>query len=201
VVQDFELYILKHLIKVKQKCTESLAQYRNSKGFNEQVDVIINLFTCFRLKYWLFCQILRLRLCVQAVRVPGYRSRGFGFDSRHYQILWEVVGLERSPLSLVSTIEELLGRNSSGLRLEIREYGRGDPFRWLRGTLYTQNLALTSPTSGGRSVGIVRSRTKATEFVCFVFVCSQNLPINAGIESGIHYYYFPFKPFSNRQSS
>jgi hypothetical protein len=26
-------------------------------------------------------------------------------------------------------------------------------------------LALTSPTSGGRSVGIVRSRTKATELV------------------------------------
>ena len=31
--------------------------------------------------------------------------------------------------------------------------------------LYPQKLALTSPTSGGRSVGIVRSRTKATEFV------------------------------------
>ena len=30
--------------------------------------------------------------------------------------------------------------------------------------LYPQNLALTSPTGGGRSVGIVRSRTKATEF-------------------------------------
>ena len=30
--------------------------------------------------------------------------------------------------------------------------------------LYTQKLALTSPTGGGRSVGIVRSRTKATEF-------------------------------------
>jgi hypothetical protein len=29
------------------------------------------------------------------------------FDSRSYQILWEVVGLERGPLSLVSTIEEL----------------------------------------------------------------------------------------------
>jgi hypothetical protein len=26
-------------------------------------------------------------------------------------------------------------------------------------------LALTSPTGGGRSVGIVRSRTKATEFL------------------------------------
>ena len=30
--------------------------------------------------------------------------------------------------------------------------------------LYPQKLALTSPTDGGRSVGIVRSRTKATEF-------------------------------------
>jgi hypothetical protein len=29
---------------------------------------------------------------------------------------------------------------------------------------YPQKLALTSPTGGGRSVGIVRSRTKATEF-------------------------------------
>jgi len=32
---------------------------------------------------------------------------------------------------------------------------------------YPQKLALTSPTGGGRSVGIVRSRTKATEFTCF----------------------------------
>jgi hypothetical protein len=31
-------------------------------------------------------------------------------------------------------------------------------------TLYQQKLALTSPTSGGRSVGIVLSRTQATEF-------------------------------------
>ena len=30
--------------------------------------------------------------------------------------------------------------------------------------LYPQKLALTSPIGGGRSVGIVRSRTKATEF-------------------------------------
>jgi hypothetical protein len=30
--------------------------------------------------------------------------------------------------------------------------------------LYLQKLALTSPTGGGRSVGIVRSRTKAMEF-------------------------------------
>jgi hypothetical protein len=37
------------------------------------------------------------------------------------------VALERGPLSLVSTIEELLGRNSSGSGLENREYGHVDP--------------------------------------------------------------------------
>jgi hypothetical protein len=34
--------------------------------------------------------------------------------------------------------------------------GRGDSLRWPRDTLYPLNWALTSPTSGGRSVGIVR---------------------------------------------
>jgi hypothetical protein len=32
----------------------------------------------------------------------------------------------------------------------------------------SQKLALTSPTSGGRSVGIVRSRTQATELVSYI---------------------------------
>jgi hypothetical protein len=35
------------------------------------------------------------------------------------------------------------------------------------GTLYPQKLAITPPTSGGRSVGIVRSRTQTMEFVLF----------------------------------
>jgi hypothetical protein len=39
------------------------------------------------------------------------------------------MGLERGSLSLVSTIEELLERNSSGSGLENREYGRGGPLR------------------------------------------------------------------------
>jgi hypothetical protein len=43
------------------------------------------------------------------------------------------------------------------LKTEIN--GRGDPLRRPRDTLYPQKLALTSPTSGGRSVGIVRLRT------------------------------------------
>jgi hypothetical protein len=36
----------------------------------------------------------------------------------------------------------------------------GDSLRWPRDTLYLQKLALTSPTVGGRSVGVVRLRTK-----------------------------------------
>jgi hypothetical protein len=39
------------------------------------------------------------------------------------------VGLELCPISLMSTIEKLLGRKSSGSRLELREYGRRDPSR------------------------------------------------------------------------
>jgi hypothetical protein len=74
------------------------------------------------------------------------------------------VRLERGPLSLMSTTEELLGRKRSGSGLESREYGRRDLSRWPRGALYPQKLALTSLTSGCRSVGIVRSRTQATEF-------------------------------------
>jgi hypothetical protein len=77
------------------------------------------------------------------------------------------VGLERGPLSLMSTTEELLGRNNTGCGLENLEYGRGNPLRRQRDTLYPQKLALTSPTSGGCSIGIVRSRTKATGFSFF----------------------------------
>jgi hypothetical protein len=76
------------------------------------------------------------------------------------------VGLERGPLSLVSTIEELLERKSSGSGLENRDYchkgsialtNYATPF-------YPQKLELTSPTSGSCSVGIVRSRAQAMEF-------------------------------------
>jgi hypothetical protein len=68
------------------------------------------------------------------------------------------VGLERGPFSLVSATEELRLRSRKS-RIRPR-----DPSRCLRGTFYPQTLALSSPTSCGRSVGIVRSRTQATEF-------------------------------------
>jgi hypothetical protein len=35
--------------------------------------------------------------------------------------------------------------------------------------LYLQNMAITTPTSGGRSVGIVRSQTKATELLLYPY--------------------------------
>jgi hypothetical protein len=57
-------------------------------------------------------------LCGLVFGVPGYRYRDPRFDSRHYQIFWEVVSLEQDPLSLVRITEELpeWKRNSSGTR-------------------------------------------------------------------------------------
>jgi hypothetical protein len=74
------------------------------------------IFLYFQDDFLLYVQFVD-HLCGLVVRVPSYRSRGSGFDSQRYQIFREVVGLERGPLSLVSTIEKLLGRNSSGCGL------------------------------------------------------------------------------------
>jgi hypothetical protein len=66
------------------------------------------------------------------------------FNSRHYQVFREVVGLEQG--------------------LESQEHGQRDLSRWQHDTLYTQKLTLTLPTRGSRLVGIVCSWTQATEF-------------------------------------
>jgi hypothetical protein len=114
------------------------------------------------------------------------------FDSRRYQIFWEVVGLEQGPLSLVSTIEELLGRKSSASGLESRQYVRRDPSRWPRGTPYPQTLALTSPTNDVRSVGIVCSWTQTTEFlyVCVCGGCISSLILACFDFRASAYYYY-----------
>jgi hypothetical protein len=90
--------------------------------------------------YWY--QMASDRLCGLVVRVSGYRSRGPGFDSRRFQIFWEAVAVERGPLSLAWTTEELLGRNSSGSGQKTETNDRRDPLRWPRNTLYSQKLAL-----------------------------------------------------------
>jgi len=43
-------------------------------------------------------------------------------------------------------------------------------------------LALTSPTGGGRSVGIVRSRTKATEFsLVYIYIILHFIIVCCGL--------------------
>jgi hypothetical protein len=103
------------------------------------------------------------RLCGLVVRVLDYRYRGPGFDSRALRGK-KVVGLEGCQLSLVSTTEELLDRKVAAPVYKIENTAVGDPSRWPRGTLNPQKLAITSPTSGGRSFRIVRSRTQTMEF-------------------------------------
>jgi hypothetical protein len=119
------------------------------------------------------------------------RSR---FYSRRYQIFWKVVGVERDPLSLLSTIEELLERKSRDSGLESREYVRRNSSLWPRGNLYPQKLALSSSTRCGRLVCIVHSRTQATEsvFVCFAPKCCIVFPLSLASDLQCNFRYVSF---------
>jgi hypothetical protein len=131
----------------------------NSRANNFPSNNILRIFLLLKSVF-----VVLNRLYGLVVRVPGYRSRGPGFDSRCYQVFWEVVGLELVPLSLVKINKELLERKVAAPVYKTEINGRGESLRWPRDTLYPLKLALTSPRRGGRSVGIVRWRTKATEF-------------------------------------
>jgi hypothetical protein len=152
---QFPLFVVRpHMPKFSWSCpsSESLICLESGKwNLNNSFSVPFPV-----LVYWPSSNLIEQTLlvagppCGLVVRVPGYRSRCPGFDSGRYQIFREVVGLERGSLSLVSTIEELLGRNNGVSGLENREYGHGNPLFWPRDTLYPQKLALTSTTNGGR---------------------------------------------------
>jgi hypothetical protein len=77
------------------------------------------------------------------------------------------VGLERGPLSLVSTTEELLDRKVTAPVYKTENTAGGISHVDHVAPSIRKKLATTSPTSGGRSVGIVRSRTQTMEFVFF----------------------------------
>jgi hypothetical protein len=89
---------------------------------------------------------------------------------------------------VVYEVTDALQKSSSSFKSSVTDFGYsfllfsdrmsliglGDPLRWPRDTIYPQKLALTSPTSGGRSVGIVRLRTEATEFREFYYWSSAH---------------------------
>jgi hypothetical protein len=105
--------------------------HMNKKCIHEVQTRLLKLKNCFKISSWRTClQYFSLRSCVMKMsqftkftyymsyKRPPLWSSGLSswlqirrpeFDSRHYQKK-KVVGLERSPLSLVSTTEELLDR-------------------------------------------------------------------------------------------
>jgi hypothetical protein len=81
---------------------------------------------------------------------------------------WRVINVGGYRISIHSPQVQLrsyLEETEVAPGLENREHSRRDPLCWPCDTLYPQKLALTSPTSVGRLVDTVRSRTQATEFV------------------------------------
>jgi hypothetical protein len=70
----------------------------------------------------------------------------------------------------LTTIFSFVGREGTGSNLEVCFFNKNlvEPVLLI---IYPQKLALTPPTSGGRSEGIVRLRTKATVFSFFSLVC------------------------------
>jgi hypothetical protein len=88
-----------------------------------------------------------IAVCAQSSWLQIQRSRGC-------QIFWEVVGLERGPFSLVRKSEEPLEWKSSGSGSR-KSRLTAVRIRWADHTTPSdpQTLSLTSPTSGGRSVG------------------------------------------------
>jgi hypothetical protein len=80
--------------------------------------------------YCVSCEIRSEFICyVEESRPPLWSSgqsswlqiQRSGFDSRRYPIFWEVAGLERGPLSLVSTTKQLLGTWKEKYRLWFRK--------------------------------------------------------------------------------
>jgi hypothetical protein len=118
------------------------------------------------------------------VRVSGYRSRGLSLipgTTRISDKYWVWNGVH----SVTSTIEELLERKSSGTGLE-NLMAMGSHRANHATPLYPQRWALTTPTSGGRLISMVRSRTKAKE-LRGIYSSRSVSPLSHGQQSNFSY--------------
>jgi hypothetical protein len=106
-------------------------------------------------------------------KVKCSRPRQTAEDGIQIELIVEGIGwnvsitdsaqLEKKPMDPIILFSQEL---DIGPSLEAAEFSPRPNNRILEDS-YPQKLALTSPTSDGRSVGIVRSRTKATELVIY----------------------------------
>jgi hypothetical protein len=85
------------------------------------VYLVLNCNLCTRYKWSVFLVQINDSFCGLVVRVSGYRTKGLVFDSRPYRTSEELGALERGPLSLVRTTDELLEWKNSGSCLENRD--------------------------------------------------------------------------------
>jgi hypothetical protein len=105
------------------------------------------------------------RLCGLVVRVPGYRTICLGSipsPTRCSDQKWVWIGVHSA--SWVQSRSYFKERVAAPV-YKTDNMDMGIPYSDHARPLYPQKLVLTSPTSGGRSVGIVRSRTKARELL------------------------------------
>jgi hypothetical protein len=109
-------------------------------------------------------QARNLPLTMRVQKRPCYSSEQVKFSRSHFKfpsLTWTANVSFPVQCRECNTIFNIL---ITLISLESRECGRRDPSRWPLGTFYLRKLTLISPTSGGRSVGIVCLQTQATEF-------------------------------------